>query len=298
MKQRSAFTLIELLVVIAIIAILAAILFPVFAQAREKARQTSCLSNMKQLGMGLIMYQQDYDETIPLNRECSNPVDPTFPCIPGRAIMGWVDMVEPYVKNQQVFKCPSDPVRPVPLRPGTLNMQGQLALQNRGHVWGTGTNLGGEFRSSYARNNNLANNGTNTATLAMINFPATTIMAFEHAANSGGGANGNERGSGSAFTVVRPPAIQANMATCIYNGVGTDINQNARSNFYGLLTPQQQINEGNGNRVAALRHSNGANYVFIDGHAKWHRPEQILGQCNWGNQSEMGNTGNLPDFRF
>ncbi|MGC4047413.1 MAG: prepilin-type N-terminal cleavage/methylation domain-containing protein, partial [Armatimonas sp.] len=67
MNTRRAFTLIELLVVIAIIAILAAILFPVFAQAREKARQTSCLSNTKQIGTGLMMYTQDYDETYPMN---------------------------------------------------------------------------------------------------------------------------------------------------------------------------------------------------------------------------------------
>src|SRR5579885_285931 len=65
-RRRNAFTLIELLVVIAIIAILAAILFPVFAQAREKARQTACLSNMKQIGLGLMMYLQDYDETLPM----------------------------------------------------------------------------------------------------------------------------------------------------------------------------------------------------------------------------------------
>src|ERR1700742_4223315 len=66
-KQRNAFTLIELLVVIAIIAILAAILFPVFAQAREAARKTSCLSNTKQLGLGIMQYVQDYDETYPMD---------------------------------------------------------------------------------------------------------------------------------------------------------------------------------------------------------------------------------------
>ena len=66
MKSKQAFTLIELLVVIAIIAILAAILFPVFAQAREKARQATCLSNLKQLGLGLLQYVQDSDETFPL----------------------------------------------------------------------------------------------------------------------------------------------------------------------------------------------------------------------------------------
>ena len=71
-QNKKGFTLIELLVVIAIIAILAAILFPVFAQAREKARQTSCLSNMKQLSLGLNMYVQDYDETWPRNDDCIN----------------------------------------------------------------------------------------------------------------------------------------------------------------------------------------------------------------------------------
>ncbi|MCD6352263.1 MAG: DUF1559 domain-containing protein, partial [Armatimonadetes bacterium] len=90
--MRRGFTLIELLVVIAIIAILAAILFPVFAKAREKARQASCMSNLKQIALGLLMYVQDYDGR--------------FMCIrqgPG----GWNKNVQPYVKNWQVFVCPS-----------------------------------------------------------------------------------------------------------------------------------------------------------------------------------------------
>ena len=91
--MRKGFTLIELLVVIAIIAILAAILFPVFARAREKARQTSCLSNVKQLGLGFMMYAQDYDERLPAG------------CVYG--IGWWFDFIIPYVKNSQVFTCPS-----------------------------------------------------------------------------------------------------------------------------------------------------------------------------------------------
>jgi prepilin-type N-terminal cleavage/methylation domain-containing protein/prepilin-type processing-associated H-X9-DG protein len=93
-----AFTLIELLVVIAIIAILAAILFPVFAQAREKARQTSCLSNQRQYATATLMYVQDYDETFPFNAYLNGTCVATF---------YWA--VDPYVKNKQITQCPSEP---------------------------------------------------------------------------------------------------------------------------------------------------------------------------------------------
>src|SRR5262245_32795017 len=103
--RRSAFTLIELLVVIAIIAIMAAILFPVFAQAREKARQVSCLSHTKQIGLAVLMYAQDYDETYP---------------IAWGLLGGWYETCDPYIKGgvkpgviydaslKGVWHCPSD----------------------------------------------------------------------------------------------------------------------------------------------------------------------------------------------
>ncbi|MCC6443029.1 MAG: DUF1559 domain-containing protein [Armatimonadetes bacterium] len=100
MNRAKGFTLIELLVVIAIIAILAAILFPVFAQAREKARSISCTSNLKQIGNAIAMYVQDYDENLP--GACL--YDPNT----GWAKY-WAEVVQPYVKNKRVFRCPSAP---------------------------------------------------------------------------------------------------------------------------------------------------------------------------------------------
>jgi len=109
--RRHGFTLIELLVVIAIIAILAAILFPVFARAREKARQTSCLSNIKQLTLGFLMYAQDYDEmmcrqNIGYTGRAFTHVTPNGNPRTGDYIL-WPELIHPYVKNLQVNDCPS-----------------------------------------------------------------------------------------------------------------------------------------------------------------------------------------------
>ena len=101
----SAFTLIELLVVIAIIAILAAILFPVFARARENARRSSCQSNLKQIGLGMLQYTQDYDEQLvrasygPSSNGLSDPAAGRYK---------WMDAIYPYVKSEQIFSCPSE----------------------------------------------------------------------------------------------------------------------------------------------------------------------------------------------
>ncbi|MHB8994135.1 MAG: prepilin-type N-terminal cleavage/methylation domain-containing protein [Armatimonadota bacterium] len=108
--SRRGFTLIELLVVIAIIAILAAILFPVFAKAREKARQSSCLSNVKQLMLGILQYAQDYDERLPGRRKNSVTAPPagTYTCNPaGTYAISWMSLVQPYIKNTQILVCPS-----------------------------------------------------------------------------------------------------------------------------------------------------------------------------------------------
>jgi len=113
--RPSAFTLIELLVVIAIIAILAAILFPVFARARENARRSSCQSNLKQIGLGVLQYNQDYDEKFP-PAYISPLGHATFnsSATPGATDdKGWAEIVQPYLKSTQIFQCPSQTDSPV-----------------------------------------------------------------------------------------------------------------------------------------------------------------------------------------
>src|SRR5258708_98424 len=142
MKQR-AFTLIELLVVIAIIAILAAILFPVFAQAREKARAISCLSNLKQDSLAYAMYTQDYDETTPCQvtpvsqRDANN-----YFVVTGGY---WYNLIEPYIKNYQLLLCPD--------RVGTTssksNPSGLATGPTTGRIMGYGYNDGWVSDSGY-----------------------------------------------------------------------------------------------------------------------------------------------------
>lgn len=152
MTRRRAFTLIELLVVIAIIAILAAILFPVFAQAREKARATQCLSNTKQIATAVNMYVQDYDEMYSLNLYTHGTTAYTF-----------YDLHQPYVKNQGVYVCPSDANAPF--------FQNWLASCS--YPFTAALN----FRFSYNGNFCLFNNGTpgrDAWSMAAIEFPAET----------------------------------------------------------------------------------------------------------------------------
>lgn len=158
----AAFTLIELLVVIAIIAILAAILFPVFAQAREKARQTSCLSNVKQYALANLMYIQDNDESFPMSSYLNQTCVETF-----------YSVVMPYVKNDQITRCPSEPeaIKIADLVgapcPGTP--------QYNGYVVNSALFANGFYP------------GVTTMALAKISRPAETVLSYDGNVTFGAG---------------------------------------------------------------------------------------------------------------
>jgi len=156
-----AFTLIELLVVIAIIAILAAILFPVFARARENARRSSCQSNLKQIGLGIFQYTQDYDEKYPSSAIGTGN---------GTQVM-WMNITQPYLKSTQIFQCPSDTT---------------TTVQSTG-FWQNGANP--QLHTSYLYNNDIGSIGPSDftmsgASLASIASTATTVMVADGSADA------------------------------------------------------------------------------------------------------------------
>ena len=174
-SASSAFTLIELLVVIAIIAILAAILFPVFAQAREKARQAACLSNLKQIGTGLMMYAQDYDETLAGN-QLGGPNnlqgDSGLKSVSNIGFMdtdrtkvgrNWGRDTQPYIKNTQVYNCPNS----IPRSSIGPNSNYEETTDPAG------------ANASY-----LLNGLVQSQPIAVIPAPADTIFLHEYLANS------------------------------------------------------------------------------------------------------------------
>jgi len=238
-RCRRAFTLIELLVVVAIIAILAAILFPVFAQARDKARQASCLSNAKQLGLAINMYTQDYDETFFFQNSWDEVVDvgagfwgPSY-----RTYIRWPMAHLPYVKNQAVFTCPSDKIRQ-----GRSFNAGPC---NGGCVpWpiGYGANLMIMVRD--------AGSNPSPVTMATIQRPADKIAIAEASTPYGCCEDWNSEYHKAAnfATGDNGWTTNAQWRTLVGSGQATDAQM-----------------------ATVARHQSGNIAVYCDGHAKWNR---------------------------
>jgi len=260
-KSVQGFTLIELLVVIAIIAILAAILFPVFAQAREKARQASCISNNKQVGLAILQYVQDYDENMPSGRNQ-----------PG---LGWANQTYPYMKNTQVYKCPDDP---------TQNVQ-------------TGANPGdpgvGKQACSYIYNLNIP---VSAPALAALNAPASTVLACE-----GIGDTAEIAVTGEFSGVTPPKNYIMSAASDGLTVVVYDINLDKGGVLLdtGFLGGYQNPPPGptpvvwNFRSSLGGRHSDGAVYIVADGHAKWLRATAV--SCG-GNAVASTNNRDTTNF--
>ncbi|HEY3331024.1 MAG TPA: DUF1559 domain-containing protein [Capsulimonadaceae bacterium] len=245
MTRLKGFTLIELLVVIAIISILAAILFPIFATAREKARGTACANNMKQMSLGLLQYVQDYDEMFPVDYY---PACPTYTSgCPGKDPWGnqwyyvnWANEIYPYIKTTNLFMCPSEP----------------------GTGFGNGWNSGNYHETNYALNRRLSYTITSNATYfaassytnqSQLSWPSSTFMLIE-APNGQAGHITVDEGNGL--------------------GSGTTAGNPNRGNVYSLISYLTNDGGAPGHLAGATlaRHNGGANYAFCDGHIKWLNP--------------------------
>lgn len=239
-RKRGAFTLIELLVVIAIIAILAAILFPVFAQARKKARQTACLSNTKQISLAVIQYSQDYDEMMPANGTPNTATPP-----PNNPRNSAFERTMPYIKNADVLHCPDDDTddNSPSGRYAIYKDQNGLAASGKGififvSYYPTGVGTSGSAAWGVLQGPDAVT-PTPAVALAEIKAPADTIMFGER----------RSRSEGQNFD----PTIDIGTAT----PTGGD-------SFDANGTPNSSNNNG-----VTRRHTEGAIYAFCDGHSKW-----------------------------
>ncbi len=240
---RSAFTLIELLVVIAIIAILAAILFPVFAQAREKARQTTCLSNEKQIGLAVLQYVQDFDETYPQSEDGTmsggNPDS-----------RPWHNQVQPYIKNGDtyngvaygkggVWSCPSWP-------------ESGTSMDDQGQRYGCNDMFIGNYGAAPA-------SVRATVPVAQIDAPASKVMIVEKGRN----------GAGWAWPDFI--SLQGFWTGSVLTGGVYDASKDG-SQFSADKSRDKDSELGNtnweGGRTIRYRHGGVANVGFADGHVK------------------------------
>ena len=233
-RRVSAFTLIELLVVIAIIAILAAILFPVFARARENARRSSCQSNLKQIGLGIIQYQQDYDEKFPRIVGTSGNSSTPY---------GWAGTIQPYVKSTQVYKCPSTSTD-IQTNPNNDNYV-QYQFNRRLNTSPTGATEEADGRA-----------------IAQVSLPSQTVLVADGPSGKGrNNTSGCLKSGVSGFLAWKDSAPAGDHS-------GTGCNAGAGSSS-GVAWLYRDTTEN-----AADRHLGGINFAFVDGHVKWFKASE------------------------
>lgn len=239
--RSHAFTLIELLVVIAIIAILAAILFPVFAQAREKARQTVCLSNTKQIGLALMQYVQDSDETYPMGEcSCSN--------VPSR----WYQWMYPYYKSIGVLTCPSEGSGKPGFVPTLATTGGLAGLPNNGYA------------GAYGNNSNILQYAAGRPMSDVVDSAGTFVFC---------------EGAQLDYTKVTASGVDRTNPVNWYKDElnATDYQVYPPGGFTGGNNYDSDDAYHNGSRRPVARHNGGLNIVYCDGHAKWKTITDFLG---------------------